>query len=147
MAKVDTSQGTLVFWLVAGLALTGPTSAQAPVAPKVPVAVNAPGAAPDAAAPKSLSRPEPITPATPRVGPAPAGQVVADDYRIGPQDLLEIQVYGIDNLKRDVRVNSRGAISSYSVQQRRPNLHPLAPSLSVCERLRQKTCQRGRYPA
>jgi polysaccharide biosynthesis/export protein len=47
----------------------------------------------------------------PRVGPLPAGQVLADDYRIGAQDLLEIQVFGIDELKREVRVNSRGIIS------------------------------------
>ena len=39
------------------------------------------------------------------------GEVAADDYRIGPQDLLEIQVFGIENLKREVRVNSRGAVS------------------------------------
>ena len=111
MVKVETSHPTAVVLLAAGLALTGPTLAQVPAAPKVPMAVNAPGAAPDAPPPKSLSGPAPISPATPRVGPAPAGQVVADDYRIGSQDLLEIQVYGIDNLKRDVRVNSRGAIS------------------------------------
>jgi polysaccharide export outer membrane protein len=55
--------------------------------------------------------PAPITPNAPRVGPPPAGQPIADDYRIGPQDLIEIQVYGIDNLKREVRVNSRGAVS------------------------------------
>ncbi len=53
----------------------------------------------------------PISPDAPRVVPVPAGQVVGDDYRIGPQDLIEIQVFGIDNLKREVRVNSRGIIS------------------------------------
>jgi polysaccharide export outer membrane protein len=34
-----------------------------------------------------------------------------EDYRLGPQDLIEVQVYGIEGLKREVRVNSRGAIS------------------------------------
>lgn len=34
-----------------------------------------------------------------------------DDYRIGPQDLLELQVFGVDALNRTVRVNSRGLIS------------------------------------
>lgn len=34
-----------------------------------------------------------------------------EDYRIGPQDLLELQVFGIDALNRTVRVNSRGLIS------------------------------------
>lgn len=47
----------------------------------------------------------------PRVGPPAAGQTAAEDYRIGPQDLIEVQVYGLENLKREVRVNSRGVIS------------------------------------
>lgn len=38
-------------------------------------------------------------------------QLLAEDYRIGPQDLIEIQIYGLENLKREVRVNSRGVIS------------------------------------
>jgi len=33
------------------------------------------------------------------------------DYRIGPDDLLEIQVFGVDQLTRTVRVNARGQIS------------------------------------
>jgi polysaccharide export outer membrane protein len=33
------------------------------------------------------------------------------DYRIGAQDLLQVSVYGIDDLSRDVRVNSNGQIS------------------------------------
>jgi polysaccharide export outer membrane protein len=74
--------------------------------------VNAPGN-PGANTPqaKSSTGPEPLAPNTPRVGPVPEGQVLADDYRIGPQDLIEIQVFGVDNLRREVRVNSRGAIS------------------------------------
>lgn len=66
---------------------------------------QAPSADPPAAGPA------PLAPNAPRVAAVPAGQVVADDYRIGSQDLLEIQVFGIDNLKRDVRVNSSGSIS------------------------------------
>ena len=34
-----------------------------------------------------------------------------EDYRIGPQDLLELQVFGVEALNRTVRVNSRGYIS------------------------------------
>ena len=34
-----------------------------------------------------------------------------EEYRIGPQDLLELQVFGVDALNRTVRVNSRGFIS------------------------------------
>jgi len=35
----------------------------------------------------------------------------ASDYRIGAQDLLDISVYGIEDLSRSVRVNSNGQIS------------------------------------
>jgi polysaccharide export outer membrane protein len=35
----------------------------------------------------------------------------ASDYRIGGQDLLEISVFGIDELSQTVRVNSNGQIS------------------------------------
>ena len=33
------------------------------------------------------------------------------DYRIGAEDLLEVQVFGVEQLTRTVRVNSRGQIS------------------------------------
>jgi polysaccharide export outer membrane protein len=33
------------------------------------------------------------------------------DYRIGPNDLLEIDVYGVTDLKRTVRVNATGLVS------------------------------------
>jgi polysaccharide biosynthesis/export protein len=36
---------------------------------------------------------------------------VAKDYRIGVDDLLDIQVFGIDQLSRSVRVNSSGSVS------------------------------------
>lgn len=36
---------------------------------------------------------------------------VAKDYRVGPNDLLDIEVLDLDNLKRTVRVNAAGAIS------------------------------------
>ena len=111
MTRVDTSRFTLVFCLVASFMVIEPTVAQSPAAPPTPVAVNAPGAAPDAPQSKLTDGPAPIALDAPRVAPLAAGQVVADDYRIGPQDLIEIQVFGIDTLKRDVRVNSRGAIS------------------------------------
>lgn len=35
----------------------------------------------------------------------------AREYRIGAEDLLEIQVFGVDELTRTVRVNSRGFVS------------------------------------
>ena len=38
-------------------------------------------------------------------------RLTVKDYRIGPEDLLDIQVFGVDQLSRTVRVNSRGWIS------------------------------------
>lgn len=35
----------------------------------------------------------------------------AHEYRIGPEDLLEVQVFGVEQLSRTVRVNSRGQVS------------------------------------
>lgn len=36
---------------------------------------------------------------------------ISPDYRIGPNDLIEIEVFGVPDLKRTVRVNSSGLIS------------------------------------
>ena len=44
------------------------------------------------------------------VAPA-ANRPSVRDYRIGPEDLIEIQVFGVDQLTRTVRVNSQGLIS------------------------------------
>lgn len=51
--------------------------------------------------------------------PAPAGAAtlavplvaVARDYRVGPNDLIDVEVLDLDHLKRTVRVNAAGAIS------------------------------------
>lgn len=110
MTQVRTSR-FLAFYVVALLAAAAPSSAQAPEAARVPVAINAPGAAAETLPAKPKIGPAPLAADAARVIPVPAGQVVADDYRIGPQDLIEIQVFGIDTLRREVRVNSRGAVS------------------------------------
>ena len=48
------------------------------------------------------------TPDTPASGPVAA----SNDYRIGPQDLLKLDVFGVEALsKRSVRVNASGQIS------------------------------------
>jgi polysaccharide export outer membrane protein len=39
------------------------------------------------------------------------GTSTVKDYRIGSEDLLEVQVFGVDQLSRTVRVNSRGQVS------------------------------------
>lgn len=37
--------------------------------------------------------------------------VMGKDYRIGPNDLMDVEVFELENLKRTVRVNAAGAIS------------------------------------
>ncbi len=56
------------------------------------------------------SSPVASTPAV--ASPVPAAvRSTAKDYRIGAEDLLEIQVFGVDQLSRTVRVNSRGLVT------------------------------------
>src|SRR5688500_4784491 len=42
---------------------------------------------------------------------APQVRASIRDYRIGAEDLLDVQVFGVDQLSRTVRVNSRGQVS------------------------------------
>jgi polysaccharide export outer membrane protein len=44
-------------------------------------------------------------------GTSPIYVPSTEDYRIGSQDLLELQVFGVADINRTVRVNSRGFIS------------------------------------
>ena len=102
--------------MLAALALAGPVahaqSAAAPAKPAPPYAANAPGAPVAAAAPFGpQGGPAPIAGNAPQASPLQPGETGPRDYRIGSQDLLEIQVFGIDNLKREVRVNTRGMVS------------------------------------
>ena len=85
--------GTLLFALLIGL---------------VACAGNRP---PPADASPTLANPTPSPATVSASPPTPVGAPSVEDYRIGPQDLLELQVFGIDALNRTVRVNSRGSIS------------------------------------
>lgn len=79
--------------------------------PRSSIATNIPSA-PAADVPRQTADgPAPLAPDAPRVAPPAPGQTIAEDYRIGPQDLIEVQVYGLEGLKREVRVNTRGVIS------------------------------------
>lgn len=77
---------------------------------EVPVAERAPGEA----------APAPAIPAQVSQSPADGSQVAPSlgvqrtrigEYRIGTEDLIEVQVFGVDQLTRTVRVDSRGVIS------------------------------------
>ena len=63
-------------------------------------------AVPVAAQPKAASPTESMATQIAALKP-----IASRDYRIGPDDLLEVQVFGVDSLTRSVRVNSRGFIS------------------------------------
>ena len=41
----------------------------------------------------------------------PVAGTVGDDYKIAPNDLLDVEVFGVKELKRSVRVNSSGFIT------------------------------------
>jgi len=103
---------------LAGLAIAqqapGASSAPMPVQPPVRVDTVRQPVASDAAA----NQIPPLDAAAARAA-ALAGQAqpmnalagFGSDYRIGPADLLEIDVYGVAELKRTVRVNSTGLVS------------------------------------
>ncbi len=59
----------------------------------------------------SLRMSDVLTPASDRPASAAPARPSLRDYRIGPDDLLEIQVFGVEQLSRAVRVNSRGQVS------------------------------------
>ena len=64
-------------------------------------------------APASVAAVSPALPADASLASAPAAGPVAapNDYRIGPQDLLKVDVFGVPDLNRSVRVNASGQIS------------------------------------
>lgn len=85
--------------VVLGLAACA-SPGQPPADPGTPAATAA--ASPQTSAPASN---------TSTINAAAASPGDIEEYRIGPQDLLELQVFGVDALNRTVRVNSRGFIS------------------------------------
>ena len=58
---------------------------------------------------KRIASNEPLPP--PDTTSAEGAYKGASEYRLGPQDLIEISVFGVDRLSQSVRVNSNGQIS------------------------------------
>lgn len=56
---------------------------------------------PAAEAPANPAEPQPLT----------SLATVGADYRLAPNDLLEFDIYGVPNMRRDVRINASGVIS------------------------------------
>lgn len=90
-------------FVIASCAGTNQTAADAGAAPASTVAQTPPPAAPPAPPPPAAV----ANPVLATKGNAPG----ALDYLIGPQDLLKVEVFGIEDLNRSVRVNSTGQIA------------------------------------
>jgi polysaccharide export outer membrane protein len=61
--------------------------------------------------PASSTTAAPPNAAAPALPEMPAPGSVPVDYKIGPNDLLDIEVFGVSELKRQVRVNTTGHVS------------------------------------
>ena len=93
--------GCAVLLLAAACAGQGqnpPVEGGAGVAQSTPITTAATGSTSAVPAPDGGAQSQQYTPST-------------EDYLIGPQDLLELQVFGVEALNRTTRVNSRGFIS------------------------------------
>jgi len=102
--------------LIAALACAANALAQD--APQVALRMSSELTMDAGAARASVPAPVPVV-ASPSIKPISVPQGSVDtasrtglgEYRIGAEDLLEIQVYGVDQLARTVRVNSFGVVS------------------------------------
>jgi polysaccharide biosynthesis/export protein len=126
-----TPRKTLLPLVLAGLLSGGAALAQTePMQPKLQEPMQAPQTAPlqstvdasrqpadpatAAAARKAAEPADGSQPAAAASGePAPLNSLtnVGSDYRIGSNDLLEFEVFGVPDMRRTVRVNSSGAVS------------------------------------
>lgn len=90
-----------------GLKLS-PTLSQVPA---VPAATAEPGPAPIATNPTpAVTRPLPAA-ESPVIARAAAPVELSRQYRIGEEDLLEVKVFGVDQLTATVRVDPRGQVT------------------------------------
>lgn len=101
--------GITMLWVVVSLGIAGCASPPLATDP-VSTSVSTPSASPSAVADQPSAMPatvagDPMTPVASAPVEAP------NDYLIGPQDLLKIEVFGVEGLNRSVRVNSRGQIA------------------------------------
>lgn len=96
---------SVVFLGIAGCAAT------LPVADSVTTPVSMPATSSNAVAVQASTTPLAAVAGMPAIAVTPVSVEAPSDYLIGPQDLLKVEVFGVENLNRSVRVNSRGQIS------------------------------------
>lgn len=109
----------LLFGVLAVNSATAQTDGGRPFIPAVGIAagrVMAP--LPSQSPPQSATQvqtlsttPAPTNAATSALPEMPTPGSVPVDYKIGPNDLLDIEVFGVSELKRQVRVNTTGHVS------------------------------------
>lgn len=113
----DADKGKLMNVVWGALALVGGLL----VFPAQAQDVRGPDASASRAAPQ-LAAPVGVTPVGSKSAPGPGEQAAASnplaslaglgaDYVIGPNDLMDVEVYGVPDLKRTVRVNSSGLVT------------------------------------
>lgn len=84
----------------------GPASSSGwEVTAPLPSAVSPSPKSPTSASARTTPADAPASPEAPTPGSVPV------DYKIGPNDLLDIEVFGVSELKRQVRVNTTGHVS------------------------------------
>ncbi|MBT9550769.1 MAG: polysaccharide biosynthesis/export family protein [Hydrogenophaga sp.] len=107
-------------WALLGPFFVGAAFAQAPLQPLLqePLQTSVDSGRQPTHPVNADSTPAAGTPAGARPTPAPGAAaplnslaVVNPDYRIGANDLLEFDVFGVPDMRRSVRVNATGAVS------------------------------------
>ena len=92
----------LALWLAVSQPMLAHAQAASPAdLPLSPVSESVPGVPTSAAS----------SPTAGRTAPLGTLASLGADYRIGPNDLLDVEVFGVPDLKRTVRVNSSGQVS------------------------------------
>lgn len=103
-------------WVLASTAQTQESGRQAPARGQpqmaAPVAVVPVGTAPAPGAGAQAGTQPGTQPGAPVIAnPMTSLAGLGTDYAIGPNDLIEVEVYGVPDLRRTVRVNSSGLVS------------------------------------
>lgn len=96
-------------WLAAGL--TGAAWSQTPVAPIQVQPLQAPVTPTPVSAVPSSPTGSGTGQATPGAAPPNPLATINADYKLAPNDLLEFDIFGIPDIKRDVRINASGLVS------------------------------------
>jgi len=92
--------------------MTGPSLSKAALIAVLLVAVALAGGCRSARIDEATAEKANVVPPVDVSGSLPAAPVMGSrDYRVGPQDVLDVEVFGVEELSRSVRVSQGGEIS------------------------------------